>query len=150
MRTERDNETLKSLQDYRNIIFAIRIRQKKMAKLIQAAAPAQKLTTSYEIHEGSYQPKRFEAIDALEAIAHNKQLIDSGFDRLEQVENALAFLEEEERLFLVMYYVDAMSVSYIASALNYASRQSIYNLRERAVTKFSQIMGCDCRGLDKT
>lgn len=85
MRTERDNEALKSLQDYRNIIFAIRIRQKKMAKLIQAAAPAQKLTTSYEIHEGSYQPKRFEAVDALEQlhIINRLSIVDlTGWSRL--------------------------------------------------------------------
>lgn len=149
MRKGKINEAIQSLQDYRNIIFAIRIRQKKMAKMIQNAAPAQKVTASYEVHEGSCQPKRAEAIDTLEAIAHNKQLVDSGFDKLEQVEGALAFLTDEERLFLIMHYVDTMSISSIACALNYASRQSIYNLQEKAVTKFSQIMGCDCRGLDK-
>lgn len=149
MRKGKINEAIQSLQDYRNIIFAIRIRQKKMAKLIQNAVPAQKVTASYEVNEGSCQPKRAEAIDTLEAIAHNKQLIDSGFDKLEQVEGALAFLTDEERLFLIMHYVDTMSISSIACALNYASRQSIYNLQEKAVTKFSQIMGCDCRGLDK-
>lgn len=56
------------------------------------------------------------------------------------IESLLEEMEAKERSVLQLWYVDKMNVADIAAELEYDERKSVYNLKSKALKKFSVVL----------
>lgn len=131
----------KYLGEYYPMLGEIKRLQKERLRFMLQNSPRNKLTSVYDSEGGTAAPSHDSTIKTLADINRCRQLIAIKLSALENILDALERMETDERLALIMRYVDGHSVKVICNTLNYSSRQSVYNLLDSADTKFSQNLG---------
>lgn len=137
-----DNElAVGCIKQYRAYALQIVKLRNDIKFLTGQSAPRNNLTARFDDNKGGYiPPARPDAMKILTMINNKQQRIAELEESLRHTERILALLPEEERLILIMKYVDRWHVNAIAEYYGYASRQSVYSLLSKSVTNFSQFM----------
>lgn len=130
------------LARYRSGLLAVMRLKRENKRLIARSGPGNNLTSVMSADKGCYTPPaRPDAYNALAAVAGNCCRLQALLAETELIEEALAVLPADERLLLVMRYVDGHSMAAIAEGLQYASRQSVYTAKSKALQNFSANLG---------
>lgn len=132
---------VEKIKEYRNYICCVMRLHNDIEYLTRQTAPHNHLTAQFNADDAGYTPTvQPDTMKLLMSIRAKQQSIKKIEACLERIERCLALLPEEERLMLIMKYVDCWQVSSMADYFGYASRQSVYTLLKRAVTNFSHFM----------
>ena len=135
---------IERLTEYYNTMNTIKRLNKEIAWAVKQGGPKNKLTACYDENKGGYvSPAHDSAIRVFAGIQGKKATIMASLVMLEEVMDALSNLSRDERLALVMRYVDDHPIKTICTELNYSSRQSVYTLLSSAAEKFSRNLGFD-------
>lgn len=130
------------LSAYYSKLNEIKRLQRELNRIMLQCAPCNKLTAGYDNNKGGATTRvHNSAIRTFADINQLKQLIAAKLAIVEDILDALDNMGMDERLALIMRYVDSHSVKVICNTLNYSSRQSVYNLLDSAGKKFSKNMG---------
>ncbi len=134
-------EAIERLKRYRSNLFKIRRLQYDMDQLYRSAAPSMNITSHYDANKGGYvPPAHSDAFKDLASIAVIKAKVVELYLDIDDIENALGLLEREQRLVLIMKYIDEYSISLITEALGYSSRQTTYSILKTAVKRFEELL----------
>ncbi|MHC1718497.1 MAG: hypothetical protein AB9883_07570 [Acidaminococcaceae bacterium] len=112
-------------------------------KLKKTGAGSGSLVSNYTGEHGSTTFYNFEDV-ANEILAKDYEL-NNTLEKIQDIETALERLGTEvcmpdyQRV-LILWHVEELSKEEICRAMNYESRQSIYNLYNRAIKKFAIIL----------
>lgn len=132
---------VEKIKGYRSYICRMIQLHNDIEYLARQTAPRNHLTAQFNADDVGYAPTvQPDTMKLLMSIRFKQQSIRKIEACLERIERSLALLPEEERLILIMKYVDCWQVSSMADYFGYASRQSVYTLLKRAVTNFSHFM----------
>lgn len=127
-----------------NIESDIQRLQRKVRRAAQG--PSCNLVASYSAQPSGHSSAgtyNFETV-ANALIAKNEELVNT-VEKIQDIETALDRLGTEvcmpdyQRV-LILWHVEELSKEEICKAMNYESRQSIYNLYKRAIKKFAIIL----------
>lgn len=109
---------------------------------LRIGGPSQSVTIKPKDNPGGTVSKNHpDALNDLQRLADINTTIAGYMLEVAEIEGALSVLNKEECLVLVMRDVDGISISAIAEALGYSSRQAIYNIYKRALNKFKIALG---------
>lgn len=129
------------IKQYRSYVLRVVELHNDIDYLAQQSAPHNNLTAQFDANKGGYiPPARPDAIRILNLLNFKRLRIIELEKLAARIERALALLPEEERLVIIMKYVDNWHVNLIAEHFGYASRQSVYSLLKRSVTNFSHFL----------
>lgn len=132
------------LSEYYNILNTIKRLKKEITFAVKQGAPKSKITASYDNNKGGYvTPSHDDALKTSLNIFKKTAAIQDYLLILEEMTDALGTLSTDERLALIMRYVDGHPIKVICTELNYSSRQSVYSLLSTALEKFSRNWGFD-------
>lgn len=136
-----NERALEYIKQYRAYVLKVTKLHNDIEYLASLSAPHNNLTAHLDANKGGYIPPAHpDAMKTLKLINFKQQLINKIESSLKYTERALALLPEEERLVLIMKYIDGWHVNAIAEYYGYASRQSVYSLLKSSVTNFSQYL----------
>lgn len=134
-------EAIERLKKYRSNLFKIRRLQYDIEQLYQSTAPSMNITSRYDENRGGYVPPAHnDAFKDLTSIMSMKAKVVELYLDIDDVENALSLLEREQRLVLIMKFMDEYSISLITEALGYSSRQTTYSILRNAVKTFEELL----------
>lgn len=132
------------LSEYYNILNTVNRLKKEIAFAVKQGAPKSKITASYDNNKGGYvAPIHDDALKTSAGILKKTAAIQNYLLILEEMTDTLGTLSADERLALIMRYVDDHPIKVICTELNYSSRQSVYSLLSTALEKFSRNWGFD-------
>lgn len=130
------------LSDYYNILNTIKRLNKEIDFAVKQGGPKSRITASYDDNKGGYvTPSHDDALKTSSNILKNKAAIWNYLAILEEMTDVLSTLNYNERMALIMRYVDGHPIKVICAELNYSSRQSVYSLLSSALEKFSRNWG---------
>ena len=130
------------LGEYYNMLNTVKRLNKEIAFAIKQGVPKNKLTASYDDNKGGYvSPSHDDALKSSSSILQKKLTILEYLGILEEITDALANMNHDERLAIIMRYVDNHTVKVICTELKYSSRQSVYTLLSSAEEKFARNLG---------
>lgn len=135
---------VKKIKEYRSCICHVTQLHNDIDYLTKQTAPRNHLTAQFSADDrGCASTMQPDTMKLLASIKLKQQRISELEACLKRIERSLALLPEEERLTLIMKYVDCWQISSMADYFGYASRQSVYSLLKRSVTNFSHFMDAD-------
>lgn len=130
------------LEHHRDLEYSLKLIERRIVKLKYSGAPKD-LTASVmnDIFIKQY-PKHDETINIL---CELKQLVDERLDVLKELEEVESVLEdisegdgcEHYGKILKMWYIEKIPKEKIAEELFYSSRQTVYDIKNRALRKFT-------------